>query len=144
MKMNIQDLTSLVYNRKILSIDWPHFSRTIVITIDGTPGFQLRLQGVHYCSMRQSLLGPETCPDPDGFEIYGFDLSQEHPFLDQWLQKKILFAGEKNIYDSAGAKHGSKSFRSPSYMYLVISQGMLDVIFETWEVDFVEDKELLT
>ncbi len=134
MKPTFEQVSRMTYGRCIASIDWPFFARTMVIELEGDPALRLTLQAVHFCSFRQSLLCRDMGETVEGCEIYSFQMLQEHPFLNQWIEKRLETSSVQMIYDTAGAKPGDSAFRRPFYLYLVLSVGHLDVIFESWEI----------
>jgi hypothetical protein len=126
----------------LVGFEWQPFARCAVLRLrdGGGKSLTLRLDGLHFVAMRQSLFGqwsyiPIGDKQWEDWGVAYVDLQQGGEFLERFLAGDLGLSSQIVVYSSNGAQHGDEEFLQPIHLSLVTSGGNLDAICESVRMD---------
>jgi hypothetical protein len=129
-----------VMEPSLLRVSWSVFSREGELGIGyGQETAVIRLRGIHFFASRQSLIGPAPKSAlGDGCTIEYLMVTDEGAFLEAYLSERLGFDCSVKPQDIGGRTSDDAQFVIPVYLNLMCSDGVLDIVCESVEMELFE------
>lgn len=137
----IFSMAPMEYERSLIElIQEPFSTQCEIVLLLRDRIARLRLDGVHFQSTRQSMLGrvpyqPPSFNSREDWFINYFNISTDSGFLKAFLNKQLGFESDICLYDTLGVRLDESKAKMPIHVNIVCGGGILDIICESVSLD---------